>query len=147
VHLFHACRHSNSGFTNLQPEVLEALKPLYSQFTFQQKVDFLLAFTLSTKPIKFHKKVHQKRKNQFKELANSVLFRLNFWDLELNDQTVTKIIFSLAKLRLSNTKFITLPLIEYINSHFDTFTANRDCLFHAVVYLPELENGEGVGDQ
>jgi hypothetical protein len=114
VHLFYACRHSNGGQTNLQSEVLEALKPLYSQFSFQQKVDFLLAFTLSTKPIKFHKKVHKKRKNEFKELANTVLFRLNLWDLELNDETVTKLIFSLAKLRLSNTKFITLTILQYI---------------------------------
>jgi hypothetical protein len=63
VHLFYACRHANSGSTNVQPEILEALKPLYSQLTFQQKVDFLLSFTLSTKPIKFHKKVHRKRKD------------------------------------------------------------------------------------
>jgi hypothetical protein len=112
--LFYACRHSNGGQTNVQSQILEALKPHYSQFSFQQKVDFLLAFTLSTKPIKFQKKVHRKRKNEFRELANSVLFRLNFWDLELNDERITKIIFSLAKLRLSNTKFITLPILEYI---------------------------------
>jgi hypothetical protein len=69
------------------------------------------------------------------------------WNLELNDDRIIKLIFSLAKLRLSDTKFITLPILEYIQSNFDTFTANKDALFHAAVYLPELEDGEGVGDQ
>lgn len=67
--------------------------------------------------------------------------------MELNDLRVTKLIFSLAKLRLENTKFITLPLLEYIKEHFETFTADKTALFHAAVYLPELENGLGVGDQ
>lgn len=67
--------------------------------------------------------------------------------MELNDDAVTKIIFSLAKLRLSDTKFITLPILEYIQTNFDTFTTSKDALFHAAVFLPELENGEGVGDQ
>ena len=61
LHLFYACRHANPGRTNLQPSVLEALKPLYPQLTFQQKVDFLLSFTLSTKPTKFQKKAHERR--------------------------------------------------------------------------------------
>lgn len=61
LHLFYACRHANPGRTNLQPNILEALKPLYPQLSFEQKVDFLLSFTLSTKPIKFQKKAHKRR--------------------------------------------------------------------------------------
>jgi hypothetical protein len=30
---------------------------------FEEKVNFLLAFTLYTKPIKFHKKMDRRRKN------------------------------------------------------------------------------------
>ncbi len=71
-------------------------------------------------------------------MASSVVFKLNFWNLELNDHHVRKIIFSLAKLRLSRTKFISLPVLDYINQNFDTFTANKDNLFIATVYLPEL---------
>jgi hypothetical protein len=110
-------------------------------------VDFLLAFTLSTKPLKFQKKVHKRRKHEFRELAASVLFRLNFWEMDLTDDSAAKLIFSLAKLRIPNTKFITIPLLEYLENHFESYTANRDQLFQAVVYLPELENGEGLGDQ
>ena len=34
LHLFYACRHANPGRTNLQPNILEALKPLYPQLSF-----------------------------------------------------------------------------------------------------------------
>lgn len=66
IHLFIACRFSNGGQTNLQLDVLEALKTHYSQLSFEEKVNLLLAFTLYTKPIKFHKKMEHRRKNEFK---------------------------------------------------------------------------------
>lgn len=74
-----------------------------------------MALALCNKPIKFEKPVHLRRKYEFKELASSIVFKLNFWDLELNDDSVRKIIFSLAKLRLSRTKFMSLPVLDYIN--------------------------------
>lgn len=67
--------------------------------------------------------------------------------MELTNERASKLIFSLAKLRLDNTKFLTLPIVEFINSNFESFIADKDALFQAAVYLPELENGEGVVGQ
>ena len=67
--------------------------------------------------------------------------------MELTNERAAKLIFSLAKLRLDNAKFITLPIVDFISSNFEAFTADKDALFQAAVYLPELENGEGVVGQ
>jgi hypothetical protein len=136
--LFYACRFSNPGKTNVQLECLKALEGLYTNFTFQEKADFLFTFTLCSKPLKIHKKVQKRRRFQFREFSTAFLFRLNLWDLELTDDTAAKIIYSLAKLRLPNTKFITLPILEYIEKNVDRYAEDKDRLCQAILYLTEL---------
>lgn len=41
--------------------------------------------------------------------------------MDLNNERVDKIIFSLAKLRLDNTKFITLPVKDYIEQNLESY--------------------------
>ena len=55
--------------------------------------------------------------------------------------------FSLAKLQIENTKFITYPLRDHITDNLDDFCEDADRLFQTLVYLPELEAGEGIMDQ
>lgn len=55
--LFYACGHSNPGKTNLQREVLEALKPMFRKLSFEEKSIFLLGFSLLTKSLKYYAKV------------------------------------------------------------------------------------------
>lgn len=81
IHLFYATRKANPGKTNLQIDVFEALKPFYSQLTFEEKVNLLLTFTLNARALKYGKKIERRRKHEFRELAAKVIFRLNFWDL------------------------------------------------------------------
>ena len=56
-------------------------------------------------------------------------------------------VFSLAKLSIENTKFITYPLRDYISDNFEEYCQDNERLFQAIVYLPELEAGEGIMDQ
>lgn len=64
--LFHACRHSNPGKTNLQQDCLDALVPHYKNMSFAEKADFLFTFAMSSKPLRLGKKVHKRRRYEFK---------------------------------------------------------------------------------
>ena len=50
-------------------------------------------------------------------------------------------VFSLAKLSIENTKFITYPLRNYISDNLEEYCQDKERLFQAIVYLPELEAG------
>ena len=76
-----------------------------------------------------------------------MVLQLNFWDLQLTDETVGQLIYSLAKLHLENTKFISIPLRDYIENNMESYCGDLQRLFQAIVYLPQLEAGEGVLDQ
>jgi len=133
--LFYACRFSNPGKTNVQLESLKALEPLYASFSFQEKADFLFTYTLCSKPLKVHKKVQKRRRYEFREFSSAFLFRLNLWDLQLTHDSAAKIIYSLAKLRLPNTKFITLPILDYVEKNVDSYSEDKDRLYQAILYL------------
>ena len=135
LRVFYACSHSNPGRTNLQPDVIELLRPLFKQFTFEEKSIFLLVMSIATKGIKYNKKVHKKRKYEWKQYVASILLELDLWDLSLTHETVQQLVFALAKLHLEKTRFLTLPLKDYISEHLEDYCADKDRLFQAVAYL------------
>lgn len=145
--LFYACGYSNSGKTNLQNDILDLLKSSFRNFSFEEKAHFLLTFTLLSKPIKHSTKVVKRRRYEFKQKAAALVLQLNFWDLQLTDETVGQLIYSLAKLHLENTKFISIPLRDYIENNMESYCGDLQRLFQAIAYLPQLEAGEGVLDQ
>lgn len=85
--------------------------------------------------------MQKRRRYEFKELASKTIFKLDFSNLELNHENVKKLIFSLAKLRLPKTKFISYPLLDYIKLNFDSYTEDANRVMQAIVYLTELESG------
>jgi hypothetical protein len=62
MNLFYASRHANPGITNLQFDILKAIDPFYTTFTFDQRVNFLLTFTLCTRSIRYYAKVQKRRR-------------------------------------------------------------------------------------
>ena len=94
--------------------MLNALKPLYSALNFSEKVNLLLALSVGALSLKYHQKVHKRRRYEYENLASEVLVRTNIWDLELTPNLASKLVFTLAKLRFNNTKYITLPIRDYI---------------------------------
>jgi len=42
------------------------MQKFYSSFTFDEKVNFLFSFNLGSKPLRFQKKVHKRRRYEFK---------------------------------------------------------------------------------
>lgn len=147
VSLFYACWHSNAGRTSLQHDILNALTPHYSSFTFEEKANFLLLFTMSTQKLRYEKRVQKRRRDEYRDLARSVLFRLDIWDMPLTDELASRMIYALAKLRLPNTKWLTLPIVEHIREHWESFVGDAERCMLANVYLPEVEDCEGVVGQ
>jgi hypothetical protein len=123
------------------------LRPRLRSLAFEQKVAFLFAFSLCTKPLKYHSKVHKRRRYEFKELAAALLLQLDLWDLKLSHQTVSRLVFALAKLQLENTRFITHPIRDYISEQLEDYCQDKDRLFQAIAYLGQLEAGVGLLDQ
>lgn len=97
------------------------MKPLFKGFTLQEKSNLLLAFSLCTKPIKQEKKVHKRRRNEFKDSSAALILQLDLWDLPLTNETTAELVFALAKLQIENTKFITFPLRDHISENLESY--------------------------
>ena len=98
--LFYACRYANFGNINLQPDVLEALRPFFKDFSLEEKTRLILAFATCTKRVKYHSKAHKRRQFEFKEKAAALLLELDLWDLPLTHDITASLVYSLAKLHL-----------------------------------------------
>ena len=65
-------------------------------------------------------------------------------ELPLDDLSCRKLLFSFAKLRVINTKHLTYQVSNYIKNNVETYTNCPINTFFAIVYLPELEGGQGI---
>lgn len=75
--LYYTFRHSKSEAVALQDKILEHLEPLYETFTFEQKVNWLLAYTYSRRP-QSYKKSEDKSLHENLRKAHQLIFNLNF---------------------------------------------------------------------
>lgn len=98
--LFYACGYSNPGKTNLQTDILDLLKHSFRNFSFEEKVHFLLTFTHLCKPLKHATKLIKRRRYEFKQKAAGLILQLDLWDLQLTNETVQQLVYSLAKLQV-----------------------------------------------
>jgi hypothetical protein len=57
------------------------------------------------------------------------------------------LIYSLAKLRAQNTKFITDEILIYLKENIEELTKNLDLSYKALFYLQQVEGGIGVNDE
>jgi len=90
---------------------------MFKSLSLEEKSKLLLAFATCTKRIKYYRKTHKRRQDEFKERAGSLLLELDLWDLPLTHEITSSLVFSLAKLHLENTRFITYPLRDHIVEH------------------------------
>lgn len=55
--------------------------------------------------------------------------------------------FSLAKLRAENTKFLTEEILAYLKENIEEVTKNVENCAKLLFYLQEVEGGKGVNDE
>lgn len=54
--------------------------------------------------------------------------------------------YSLAKLRAENTRFITDEIVSYLKENIDEVTQNVENSAKLLFFLQEVEGGKGVND-
>lgn len=119
---FYSLKNGKIDVAALQDKILNHLEPLYEKMNFEQKVDWLLTYTISRRPQAF-KQAHTKSIHENLRKANQVLFNMNF-SSEISKELTSveqclNLVFSLALLKTKNTKFITEEILIYLREHIE----------------------------
>jgi hypothetical protein len=101
--------------------------PFYQKLSFNEKVSWLLTYTIGRRPQVF-KKSENKKLHEGVIKGHHMIFNLNFSDNLSNDiQSVDQavaLVYSLAKLKASNTRFITNEILTYLKENIEAVTQN-----------------------
>jgi hypothetical protein len=75
--LYYSLRNGKIDVVALQDKILDHLEPLYVQMNFEQKINWLLTYTIARRPKSF-KQAHAKTLHENLRKAHQVLFNINF---------------------------------------------------------------------
>lgn len=125
--MYYSFRNCKAEVVAIQDKILEHLEPFYEKMNFEEKANWLLTYTIARKPQTF-KKTEHKTLHENQRKAHQLIFNLNFSneiskELTSVDQCIN-FVYSLAKLRAENTKFLNDEILTYLKDKIETVTQN-----------------------